>query len=129
MAAKAAEARITPDALSVFRKSSVIRLAMASVSMAARAPLRYPETPGTYGPGGTHATDEAPVCAAERRGADARAGRGAGAHAARPRAEHLPHPGACAQGVEPVQRLGRLCAVQAQRPPAPRAGDRHPAHR
>src|SRR5258708_1960667 len=43
MAATAAAARITPDALSVFRKSSVIRLAMASVSMAAPGPLRYPD--------------------------------------------------------------------------------------
>ena len=42
MAASAAAARITPDALSVFRKSSVIRLAMAPVSMATRASLRYP---------------------------------------------------------------------------------------
>src|SRR4051794_5447190 len=45
MASRAAPARIAPDALSVFRKSSVIRLAMALVSMASRLPLRYPERP------------------------------------------------------------------------------------
>src|SRR4051794_19024476 len=108
MASAAAPARIAPDALSVRRKSSVIRLAMPPVSMVIAPSLSYPTRQPEEARGATHATDQAPLRAAERRRAERRAGRSAEGLPPRAGAEHLPHPGARAEGAEPVQRLGRL---------------------